>query len=182
MAVLPKVTLVVRNKTAAQWEQFTGILEQGQLGVENDTNKMKIGNGEDLYKDLPYLYLTPAEVLKLNEDLEERLGESIQVTSVVVNGEKMTGDVGLGQLAVKDRISWEELNEQLRTKFEDLSSPLQVYGSYLEFPTVGKEEYVYLDESSGTTYRWKNMKYYVVGTDYSKIEIINGGDSTNGKS
>ena len=69
MAVLPKVTLVVRNKTAAQWEQFTGILEQGQLGVENDTNKMKIGNGEDLYKDLPYLYLTPAEVLKLNQDL-----------------------------------------------------------------------------------------------------------------
>ena len=71
-------------------------MEQGQLGVENDTNKMKIGNGEDLYKDLPYLYLTPAEVLKLNEDLEKRLGEGIQVTSVVVNGEKMTGDVGLG--------------------------------------------------------------------------------------
>ena len=71
-------------------------MEQGQLGIENDTNKMKIGNGEDLYKDLPYLYLTPTEVLKLNEDLEERLGESIQVTSVVVNGEKMTGDVRLG--------------------------------------------------------------------------------------
>lgn len=182
MAVLPKVTLVVKNKTAEQWELFSGILEPGQLGVENDTFKMKLGNGVNLYKDLPYLYLTPAEVQKLNDDLAARLGETISVTSVVVDGEKLTGDVQLGQLAVKDRISLGDLNEELRTQLDDLSSPLQIYNGYLEFPTIGKEEYVYLDENDGTVYRWKNMKYYVVGTDYGKVEIINGGDSTNGKS
>lgn len=87
MAKLPHVTLVVKNKTADQWKDFSGILKEGQLGLETDTGKMKAGNGVDLYSDLPYLYLSADETQKLIGDLNalpsftiEDAGKSIVVS------------------------------------------------------------------------------------------------------
>lgn len=72
MAKLPYVTLVVKNKTAEQWENFTGILRSGQLGIEIDTGRMKVGNGIDPYSNLPYLYLTPDETQELFDNLIQK--------------------------------------------------------------------------------------------------------------
>mgnify|MGYP003307513986 CR=1 FL=1 len=50
--------------------------------------------------------------------------------------------------------------------------------SYLNFPKVGKERTIYIDESNGKRYRW--IGYYEVITSAGSIDdisIIYGGDS-----
>ena len=49
------------------------------------------------------------------------------------------------------------------------------YPSSLQFPTIGKENTIYIDVSSNKTYRWddNNLKYYPLN-DYENIELING--------
>lgn len=44
-----------RNDTAANWLLVNPILLRGELGVELDTGKMKIGNGRSAWSALPYL-------------------------------------------------------------------------------------------------------------------------------
>lgn len=113
MAKLSEVTLIVRNKTDEEWESSTDILKQGQLGIENNTGRMKLGNGKNLYRDLPYLYLTPSEVQKLDEELEERIKASAGITSITIDGEKLTGDISLGTLSKKDSVEEDDLDESL---------------------------------------------------------------------
>ena len=39
------VTLIMRNDTAANWASKNPVLTLGELGVETDTRKFKIGDG-----------------------------------------------------------------------------------------------------------------------------------------
>lgn len=52
--------------------------------------------------------------------------------------------------------------------------------SYLEFPSIGNESVIYIDKTANRTYRWDDtdFKYYVVGSDYHEIELIDAGDAT----
>ena len=60
-----KVRITLCTKTAEAWSSNTTVLLKGELGIESDTNKMKIGNGTDVFKDLPYANVTPEEVKSL---------------------------------------------------------------------------------------------------------------------
>lgn len=58
----PKIQL--RHDTKANWETKNPVLLEGEVAIETDTNKQKVGNGTDAYKDLPYIvepveYKTP---------------------------------------------------------------------------------------------------------------------------
>ena len=45
----------LRNDTAANWAAHSDVvLKKGEIGIEIDTNKMKIGNGVSTYADLKY--------------------------------------------------------------------------------------------------------------------------------
>lgn len=48
--------------------------------------------------------------------------------------------------------------------------------TYLKFPTIGSENIIYIDTTENNTYRWddKNLKYYIVGSDWRNIKIIDG--------
>lgn len=48
--------------------------------------------------------------------------------------------------------------------------------SYLKFPVVGDSSCLYVDISKNMIYRWDDaeLKYYMVGTDYDDITIIDG--------
>ena len=48
--------------------------------------------------------------------------------------------------------------------------------SFLDFPVLGQDSAVYIDKTAGKIYRWDSsgLKYYVVGSDYDQIKIING--------
>ena len=60
---------------------------------------------------------------------------------------------------------------------EARSSYIIEYGTYDEFPTDGTFGVLYLDKSTNKSYRWDSdeMKYYVVGSDYEDIVVIDGG-------
>ena len=48
------VQIQFRNDTAAAWTAADPILAVGELGIETDTDKFKIGNGADSWSDLAY--------------------------------------------------------------------------------------------------------------------------------
>lgn len=50
-----KTRILLRNDTAANWEtNKTTVLKKGEVGIEIDTNKMKIGDGVTAYGNLKY--------------------------------------------------------------------------------------------------------------------------------
>ena len=48
------VQIQLRNDTAANWTSADPILAIGEMGLERDTDKFKIGNGVDSWTELPY--------------------------------------------------------------------------------------------------------------------------------
>lgn len=60
-----KARFVLCAKTAETWATDTTVLLKGELGIESDTRKVKIGNGTNVFKDLPYATITPEEVQSL---------------------------------------------------------------------------------------------------------------------
>ena len=44
-----------KRMTASEWADSSIILLDGELGVESDTGRIKVGNGHDLYSNLLYL-------------------------------------------------------------------------------------------------------------------------------
>lgn len=49
-----KTTIIMRNDTAENWSTKHPILAKGEFGVENDTNKFKIGDGVTAWDELGY--------------------------------------------------------------------------------------------------------------------------------
>jgi len=48
------VQIQLRNDTAANWTSANPTLAQGEMGIENDTNKYKIGDGSTAWNSLSY--------------------------------------------------------------------------------------------------------------------------------
>ena len=46
----------LRNDTLANWSEVNPILLQGEPAYENNSNRLKIGNGASGYNELPYFY------------------------------------------------------------------------------------------------------------------------------
>ena len=46
--------IIQRHDTAANWTTVNPVLAVGEIGIETDTNKMKIGDGTSPYTELPY--------------------------------------------------------------------------------------------------------------------------------
>ena len=49
----------LRRRTAADWTSVNEILLDGELGVETDTRRAKLGDGATLWNALPYVFETP---------------------------------------------------------------------------------------------------------------------------
>lgn len=59
------VQIQLRNDTAANWTTANPTLARGEVGVEIDTNKMKIGTGTATWSDLPYTGIDSEEIVPL---------------------------------------------------------------------------------------------------------------------
>lgn len=48
-----------------------------------------------------------------------------------------------------------------------------------EFPSIGAQDVLYVATDENKVYRWDDteLKYFVVGTNYEDIKIINGGSA-----
>lgn len=78
-----------------------------------------------------------------------------------------------------DGLQWydSEIKDYISKQIEDSKKQIVITAdSYLEFPTLGDAECIYIDKVNNRVYRWDNanLKYYVIGSDYSEIEIIDG--------
>ena len=52
---MPFIQLQLRNGTSTEWQLANPILALGEMGIEIDTNKFKIGKGGDWrWRELPY--------------------------------------------------------------------------------------------------------------------------------
>ena len=54
------VIIQIRNDVASKWTSVNPILAEGEVAIEMDTNKFKIGDGTKHWADLPYF--TPGEI------------------------------------------------------------------------------------------------------------------------
>ena len=50
-----KAKIQLRNDTAANWRLQNPVLDVGELGIETDTKKIKIGDGVKTWNSLPYM-------------------------------------------------------------------------------------------------------------------------------
>ena len=53
MKQLP-VRIQNRYHSADDWDRINPVLAPGEIGIESDTQKVKYGNGETAWRDLPY--------------------------------------------------------------------------------------------------------------------------------
>ena len=61
-----KAKVIIYNKTASEFaKDTTTVFLKGQLLIENDTLKMKMGDGTNVYSALDYVNMTPDEVQSL---------------------------------------------------------------------------------------------------------------------
>jgi len=47
--------LQMRRDTAANWTSYNPLLMEGEIGIETDTGKIKVGNGTSNWSSLPYV-------------------------------------------------------------------------------------------------------------------------------
>jgi hypothetical protein len=90
------VQIQLRNDTAANWVSANPTLAQGEMGVENDTSKYKIGDGTNSWNNLNYASLpagaatlTGAETLTnktINNAILQGAEESWNVEAIAANG------------------------------------------------------------------------------------------------
>lgn len=61
------------------------------------------------------------------------------------------------------------------------ATPIAQHTNYDDFPLAGNESVLYIDRQANRSYRWNqaDMHYYVVGSNYDDIVIINGGNAQN---
>lgn len=83
--------LILRNGTAAEWANTSVILMKGEMAVEFQTSqngeisgspKLKVGDGESAYVDLPYVGLTESEI---NTVISNAIGDLRNFSKVKVN-------------------------------------------------------------------------------------------------
>lgn len=48
------VQIQFRNDTAYNWQSYNPVLGEGEIGIENDTKFIKIGDGYTPWNSLPY--------------------------------------------------------------------------------------------------------------------------------
>ena len=51
-----KAKIQLRNDTAANWRLQNPVLDVGELGIETDTKKIKMGDGKTYWNTLPYIH------------------------------------------------------------------------------------------------------------------------------
>ena len=60
------------NFPAAEWAAKNPLLQRGEIGIEIDTNRMKVGNGYTLWNDLPYAAETVATWGSIGGDINDQ--------------------------------------------------------------------------------------------------------------
>ena len=91
------VRIQIRRGESTDWESIDPVLADGEMGIEIDTNKVKVGNNGANWTDLPYLNVVPT-------DLDNTLGDYVLVSDVGNAGGPAKLDVDGNLLVPKSSI------------------------------------------------------------------------------
>ena len=62
------IRIQLRRDTAANWTSANPVLANGEMGIETDTLKAKVGNGSAAWSTRPYINVLPSELTELAQD------------------------------------------------------------------------------------------------------------------
>jgi hypothetical protein len=62
------IRIQLRRDTAANWTSVNPVLANGEMGIETDTLKAKVGNGSTAWSSRPYINVLPSELTELAQD------------------------------------------------------------------------------------------------------------------
>jgi hypothetical protein len=75
------VQIQIRRDTSSNWSSVNPVLASGEIGIETNTNKFKIGNGSSVWNSLVYVNALPSELSSASASLYA----TISSASIVVN-------------------------------------------------------------------------------------------------
>lgn len=76
------VNIQVRRDSAANWAAANPLLSEGEIALELDTFKIKVGDGVTLYNALPYWFSTMTGITELTGDVTAGPGSGTQAATI----------------------------------------------------------------------------------------------------
>ena len=145
----------LRRDTLENWQTTNPVLAEGEIGIETDTNRIKIGNGTDTYKDLSYSYI-PMSNFK------------------GITSQQTPGDFLVRNEDVQKDITWSAFrNEELnKTIYAYYPTNISGYTTGYVYDNVDSSSYPQIEHIIGTTSHSSNIptQVYISGTSYARYE------------
>lgn len=76
--------LQLRRGTSTAWTAANPVLSQGEIGLETDSKKMKIGDGTTAWNSLAYAYSAPNFYLQTTQPAAWNVGDQWVDTSASI--------------------------------------------------------------------------------------------------
>ena len=153
--------IIIRNDTAEVWTTKNSILSKGEFGVENDTNKFKIGDGSTAWNDLAYAGADQAaieDIIAQNRDsfykytrtdasqsdadaISAALGENTAVQGdIVVITTTVEGSTYEQSAFMYDGTQWAAMTGQVDADKVILQNDITMAGNYTQVGNLTKEQ------------------------------------------
>lgn len=153
--------IIIRNDTAEVWTTKNSILSKGEFGVENDTNKFKIGDGSTAWNDLAYAGADQAaieNIIAQNRDslykytrtdasqsdadaISAALGENTAVQGdIVVITTTVDGSTYEQSAFMYDGAQWAAMTGKVDADKVILRKDITMAGNYTQVGNLTKEE------------------------------------------
>ncbi len=153
--------IIIRNDTAEVWKTKNSILSKGEFGVENDTNKFKIGDGSTAWNDLAYAGADQAaieDIIAQNRDslykytrtdasqsdadaISAALGENTAVQGdIVVITTTVEGSTYEQSAFMYDGTQWAAMTGKVDADKVILQNDITMAGNYTQVGNLTKEQ------------------------------------------
>ena len=153
--------IIIRNDTAEVWTTKNSILSKGEFGVENDTNKFKIGDGSTAWNDLAYAGADQAaieDIIAQNRDslykytrtdasqsdadaISAALGENTAVQGdIVVITTTVEGSTYEQSAFMYDGAQWAAMTGKVDADKVILQNDITMAGNYTQVGNLTKEQ------------------------------------------
>lgn len=153
--------IIIRNDTAEVWTTKNSILSKGEFGVENDTNKFKIGDGSTAWDDLAYAGADQAaieNIIAQNRDslykytrtdasqsdadaISAALGENTAVQGdIVVITTTVEGSTYEQSAFMYDGTQWAAMTGKVDADKVILQNDITMAGNYTQVGNLTKEQ------------------------------------------
>lgn len=171
---ITKTRLVLRNDNSTKWSSKNPILLKGEVGLEEDTRKFKIGDGVSNWNSLPYANITDLSNYYTKSAIDE-IVKNLATTEYVDNKvateiEKLTQGKEVVTLDESGKIPAAQLPGFVDDVIEGyISSDLKTfYDSLDELNRViipAESSKLYIDLTTNKTYRWSGTQYTEISSN-----------------